>query len=348
MFTKLRTYAASAAVAGAVFLSGQAALAQNDDNLIKIDFTLDFVYQGVHGFYLRALQEGYFEEEGLDVTIDQGEGSAATVTRVMSGAYDAGFGDINAIIQQAVLNPGEQPRMVYQIYNKAPFVMVTRKDGKIQSLDDLPGTLLGGPAGSPTLRLFPGFAAANGIDPESIEYMNMAPNLQEQLMVRGDIDGTLVFNVSAFINLIKMGEDPNDYNWFTFADHGLGVYSNGLMVSPKLLEENPAAVQGLVNAINRSITEIIADPQLGIDAMMKVEPLLNAELELQRLNFAIENLIKAENTAEIGLGDIDSAKLGEAITVISEAYGLEAEPTAAMVYTNSFLPERSEREYPGL
>lgn len=349
MFNKLCTFAASAALAGALALSSQAALAQQSgDDLTPIDFTLDFVYQGVHGFYLRALQEGYFQEEGLDVTIDQGEGSAATVTRVMSGAYDAGFGDINAIIQQAVLNPGEQPRMVYQIYSKAPFVMVTRKDGKIQSLEDLPGTLLGGPAGSPTLRLFPGFAAANGIDPESIEYMNMAPNLQEQLMVRGDIDGTLVFNVSAFINLIKMGEDPNNYNWFTFADHGLGVYSNGLMVSPQLMEENPEAVQGLVNAINRSMTEIIANPQLGIDAMMKVEPLLNAELELQRLNFAIENLIKADDTAEIGLGDIDGAKLDAAITVISEAYGLEEEPDASMVYTNSFLPGKSERAFPGL
>lgn len=345
MFKTLRTLTATALVAGAGVLSAPATQAEE---LTPVKFTLDFVYQGVHGFYLRALQQGYFEDEGLDVTIDQGEGSAATVTRVMSGAYDAGFGDINAIIQQAVLNPGEQPMMVYQIYSKAPFVMVTRKDGKIQSLDDLPGTLLGGPAGSPTLRLFPGFARANGIDPDSIEYMNMAPNLQEQLMVRGDIDGTLVFNVSAFINLIKMGENPEDYNWFTFADHGLGVYSNGVMVSPKMLNENPEAVAGLVRAINRSMVEIIAEPQLGIDAMMEVEPLLNADLELDRLNFAIENLIMADETKAMGLGVVDDAKLDGAITVISEAYELETAPDADQVYTAEFLPEIADREVPGL
>ena len=56
-------------------------------------------------FYAEAM--GYFEEEGLNVTIDQGEGSAATVTRIMGGAYDAGFGDINAIIQNAAARPGE-------------------------------------------------------------------------------------------------------------------------------------------------------------------------------------------------------------------------------------------------
>jgi NitT/TauT family transport system substrate-binding protein len=342
MLANIRSIAASAAIAVGSLWS-TTGLAQE---LTPVRFTLDFVHQGVHGFYYRAQQQGYFEEEGLDVTIDQGEGSAATVTRIMSGAYDAGFGDINAIIQQAALNPGDQPVMVYQVYSRAPFVMVTRKDGAIQSLEDLPGTLLGGPAGSPTLRLFPGFARANGIDPDAIEYMNMAPNLQEQLMVRGDIDGTLVFNVSAFINLIRMGEDPADYNWFTFADYGLNVYSNGVMVSQDMLQNNPEAVAGLVRALNRSMVEIVANPELGIEAMLEVEPLLDAELELQRLNFAIEELMQADETVAGGLGVVDDTKLAEAITVISEAYELEEAPDASAVYTSEYLPDMSERAWP--
>lgn len=103
--------------AAVALLAGAApALAEMTD----IRFTLGWKTQGSDAPFLLALNKGYFEEEGLNVTIDQGEGSAATVTRIMGGAYDAGFGDINAIIQNAAARPGEAPVMVYQLWNRPP------------------------------------------------------------------------------------------------------------------------------------------------------------------------------------------------------------------------------------
>ena len=104
--------------------------------MTDIRFTLGWKTQGSDAPFLLALDKGYFEDEGLNVSIDQGEGSAATVTRIMGGAYDAGFGDINAIIQNAAARPGEAPVMVYQLWNRPPFAIVTPKTAGIENPED--------------------------------------------------------------------------------------------------------------------------------------------------------------------------------------------------------------------
>src|SRR3979409_563006 len=86
----------TAALLGMVLFAGTAAA---EDTTIK--FTLGWKTQGSDAAFFYAKDNGFFKEEGLNVVIDQGEGSGATVTRVMSGAYDAGFGDVNSGIQNA-------------------------------------------------------------------------------------------------------------------------------------------------------------------------------------------------------------------------------------------------------
>jgi ABC-type nitrate/sulfonate/bicarbonate transport system substrate-binding protein len=63
------------------------------------------------------------------VQIDSGSGSVASITRVASGAYDLGLGDISALIEAHAKAETALPvQAVYQYYNRAPFVIIGRKD----------------------------------------------------------------------------------------------------------------------------------------------------------------------------------------------------------------------------
>jgi NitT/TauT family transport system substrate-binding protein len=318
------------------------AFAQTTD----IRFTLGWKTQGSDAPFLMALSKGYFAEEGLNVTIDQGEGSAATVTRIMGGAYDAGFGDINAIIQNASARPGEAPVMVYQLWNRPPFAIVTPKTSGIETPADFEGKRLGGAQGTPTTRLFPVFAKLNGIDLEKVAQENMAPNLQEPMMIRGDIDGAFVFTITSWFNLIANRQDPAaDFNWFQFEEYGMDLYSNGLMVSQQLLAENPEAVAGMVRAVNRATLEIAQDQDIAVEAIMAFDNLVDPELERARLEFALTNLMNAPETTEIGMGDLVDERLTRSIAIVAEGYGLDRLPEASEIFDRSFLPPVEERSF---
>ncbi|SFJ14302.1 ABC transporter substrate-binding protein [Jannaschia pohangensis] len=318
------------------------AMAQMTD----IRFTLGWKTQGSDAPFLMALSRGYFADEGLNVTIDQGEGSAATVTRIMGGAYDAGFGDINAIIQNAAARPGEAPVMVYQLWNRPPFAIVTPKTSGIETPADFEGKKLGGAQGTPTTRLFPVFANLNDVDIDKVAQENMAPNLQEPMLIRGDIDGAFVFTITSWFNLIANRQDPAaDFNWFQFEDYGMDLYSNGLMVSRELLTDNPEAVAGLVRAVNKATLEIMADQDIAVEAIMAFDNLVDPELERARLVFALTNLMNAPETAEIGMGDLVDERLTRSIGIVAEGYGLERLPEASEIFDRSFLPPVEDRAF---
>src|SRR3978361_2486468 len=128
----------AAALLGMVLRGGPASA---EDTTIK--FTLGWKTQGSDAAFFYAKDNGFFKEEGLNVVFDQGEGSGATVTRVMSGAYDAGFGDINAIIQNASTRPQDAPVMVYMIWNQPPFAIVAKQTSGMNTINDSAGHSLG-------------------------------------------------------------------------------------------------------------------------------------------------------------------------------------------------------------
>jgi NitT/TauT family transport system substrate-binding protein len=325
---------------GSVLLTGPA-FAQET----TIKFTLGWKTQGSDAAFFYAKDKGYFKEEGLNVVIDQGEGSGATVTRIMSGAWDAGFGDVNAIIQNASTRPADAPVMVYMMWNQPPFSIVTKNTSGIKTIKDFEGHTLGGAQGTPTTRLLPVFIQKNGLASDKIKVTNMAPNLQEPMLIKGDIDAALVFNITSYFNLVLNRQDPEkDYKWFSFGEFGLDLYSNGVMVSQKLLASNPKAVAGLVRAINKANIAVAKDQNAGMASVVAFDNLVDVPVEKRRLQYSFDKLMVSPEMKEIGVGDIKDDRMTRAIGMVVEGYDLKRTPTPKEVFSREFLPSRKDRE----
>ncbi len=330
--------------AGALSAMGAAALPLRANAATSLKMVLNWRFQGPQAWFFIAQDKGYFEAEGISLTIDQGDGSGAAVGKVASGAYDIGFGDINALIQLAARKPGEAPVCVQMIYNRPPFTIAVKKDGPIKTPKDLEGKTIGGPANDGALKLFPAFAKLAGIDPGKVNITNMAPNLRENMLQRGQVDGIFGFvNTIRFSARLAKIDADSEWRFLNYGDFGMDLYSNGIIVSRKLVTESPKLVAGLVRAINKGIKDTVADPKGSIASVVKREPLIKTDVEYARLLATLQDEMNHPELKTLGMGDIDDARMGKAVSILADAMGLPRKPPVSEFFNRSFLPPLADR-----
>ena len=311
--------------------------------VVSIKFVLDWAIQGPQAPFVVALEKGYFAQEGLAVIVDRGYGSADAVTKVASGAYQMGYGSLDAMIEFNVKNPGKELIAVYVVLNNPPYSVITLKGKGINSPKDLEGKKIGAPEGDAPRRLFPVFAKATGIDPSKVEWVSMSPPLREPSLVKGEVDAITGFYFTGYLNLLALNVNPNDIIAFKYTDYGVELYGNAIMVRKDFMQQHPDAVAKFVRAVNRAFKEVIANPEMAADLVKQRDPLVDRNVELERLKLAIKDNMVTEEVRRNGLGAVDKARLERAIKSVVEAFNLPRTRSVDEVFTDRFLPPKEER-----
>lgn len=219
-----------------------------------------------------AIEEEYFEEEGIELTLVNGFGADKTMTAVLSGEADIGFMGSEASIY--TYNEGANDYVVNfaQLTQRAGNFLVAREKINDFSWEDLKGkTVLGGRKGGMPQMVFEYILRQNNIDPakdlsinQNIDFGSTAAAFSE-----GQADFTVEFEPGA-TTLEKAGKGYVVASLGT--DSGYVPYT-AFSAKKSYIEKNPDIIQGFTNALqkgmdyvqNHSPEEIakIIQPQFG-------------------------------------------------------------------------------------
>ena len=312
----------------------------------KIRFTLDWKFEGPATPYLVALDKGYYKDEGLDVTVDPGNGSVDSVNRVASGTYDISFADITALIKFRDNKDNAPVKAVLMVYDAPPNAIITLKKAGIKTPKDLEGKILGAPATDASFATWPIFAKANGIDVSKVKIENIGFPVREPMLAQGKVDAVTGFYFSSFFNLKTNGVADDDIVFLMMRDLGVEVYGNAVMVNPAFEKANPKAVAGFVRATIKGLQETIKNPEAAIKSLISRNQIVAEATELQRLKMCLErNIVTAEAKAN-GIGAVDTARLARSIDQIAETFEFKAKPKPEDIFDAQYLPGKEQRLVP--
>jgi NitT/TauT family transport system substrate-binding protein len=316
--------AASVALAAALFTAP--AVAQQ-----KVNIALNWVAGGDHAPIYYAQRQGWYKEQGLDVDIEQGRGSAASAQRVGAGSSQLGISDMAVVL--GAIGKGAELVAVMNIYANSPQGLYWLKSSGIRGVKDLAGKKIGNPPGDAARAMWPALAKANGIDPKSATWVNIDANAKLGALKAKSIDATTSFYNLHHVFTRELGDDMGFLAW---KDAGLNPYGNSIVVNGAFLKSNKEAVAKFAKVTQKAYGECVKNSAPCIDALVAANGALLKDNET--VNFELVRVLMSDETSRsVALGWHDDKRMAADYDLVKEYVGLEKPFDVKTAYTNDFL-----------
>lgn len=294
-----------------------------------VNFITDFGFNGRHSYFYVALDKGYYKEEGLDVTIVRGQGSADAIKKVGSGAATVGFADAGSLVL-ARGNDKVPVKMISIVYATPPQAIFVLGDSGIKTAKDLEGKTLADTASSSVRLLFPAYAEAAGIDASKVSWVAADSSALTSILATKRADGIGQFTVGQ--PLVEKATAPSSVTVLPYKDAGLNYYGNGIIAAEDTIAKDPDMLKAFVRATAKGMKDAFADPAEAATIMNKyqkqIEPaIIEGETQM------VKDLAMVEGAP---LGKIDPARVEETVSVVSKYFKLNEPVDAKDVFVEGF------------
>ncbi len=287
----------------------------------KVTFQLDWLPGGDKAPVYVGVQQGFFADEDLDVTILGGKGSTDAITKIATGTADIGSADIVALLV-AKANDNVPVKAIYSLFSKAPYAFYVLNDSGIDSVKDVSGkTVVTSPFTSANVFL-PLMLKKNGVDEKDVKVLKADPGALNPMLITGQSDVMISWMTDRVKNEQQAAQAGKKLNVLPWYDAGLEFYSSSIIASDKFMSENPDIVKRFVKAYAKAVEYTWAHPEESGADVTKMVPEVDSAQASDTIK-SIHGLVLNEVSKRDGVGSFTPARLNETWKWTAEAQGLD-------------------------
>jgi NitT/TauT family transport system substrate-binding protein len=209
-------------------------------DLDQVTLQLKWVTQAQFAGYYAAQEEGYYEDEGLDVTIKPGGPDIVPEQVVLGGQAEFGINWLDSLL--AFRDQGNDLVNIAQVYTRSGMTEITWKKDNLDAITDLKGKKVGVWLGGNEHKLFAALTK-NGIDPQK-DVEIVAQPFTMDLFLNGEVQAAAAMTYNELAQVLE-AKDPDtgelyqesDLNVFKMSDLGTGALEDGVFVKGDWIED---------------------------------------------------------------------------------------------------------------
>ena len=284
-------------------------------DLDKVTLQSKWVVQAQFAGYYAAAEQGFYEDEGLDVTIRPGGPDIVPEQVVLGGQAEFGINWLDSTLatrdkDQGIVN-------IAQVFTRSGMTEVTWKDTGLDQITDLRGKKVGVWLGGNEHKLFAALNK-NGLDPQK-DVKIVAQPFDMELFLKRQIDAAAAMTYNELAQVLE-SKNPDtgelytidDLNVLKMSELGTGALEDGIFVREDWISEegNEDIAKRFLKASFRGWVYCRDNPEECLQIVLKNGPTLGEGHQRWQLNEVNDLIWPAPN----GIGVMDP----EAFDVTSE------------------------------
>jgi NitT/TauT family transport system substrate-binding protein len=311
--------------------------------LTPVKLQLQWFTQAQFAGYFAAVDQGFYEDAGLDVEILEGGTDIVPQTQLAQGRADYAIAWVPKALQSREQGAGITD--VGQVFQRSGTLQVSFKDKDITTAADLKGKKVGNWGFGNEFELFAGMTKA-GIDPGK-DVTLVQQQFDMQALLKGDIDAAqaMIYNEYAQVLEAKnpdTGElyKPEDFNRIDWNEEGTAMLQDAIWANTEKLESDKAYQDQTVKFLEASFRGWIYcrdNAEKCRDIVVAKGSKLGASHQLWQMNEINKLIWPSEN----GIGIVDEAAWDQTVQVAMETKNAEGatvitKAPEGLAYTNDY------------